>query len=177
MTTATPRLTPHQSINTSLTHSTRLLIHSHFLLSHFSVLLTDSTRRQTVKLLPGLSFHSSFPFHSLYTMSLVKQFLSQIHQQVRNQQGDLLRSWLQVEPESPKQYHDLAAELRARFNRQDAIDKVVEDALPQLDDLPEGQATSWPGLLAFLKDYLTYWGDVDFTDLLGAHQLLSGLVK
>ncbi|KAH0497004.1 hypothetical protein TgHK011_004341 [Trichoderma gracile] len=110
-------------------------------------------------------------------MSLVAQFLSQIHQQVRNQQGDLLRSWLQVEPESPKQYHDLAAELRARFSRQDAIDKVVEDALPQADDLPEGQATSWPGLLAFLKDYLTYWRDVDFTDLLGAHQLLSGLVN
>lgn len=110
-------------------------------------------------------------------MSLVTQFLSQIHQQVCNQQGNLLRSWLQVEPESPKQYHDLAAELRARYSRQDAIDKVVEDALPQADDLPEGQATSWPGLLAFVKDYLTYWRDVDFTDLLGAHQLLSGLVK
>jgi hypothetical protein len=103
-------------------------------------------------------------------MSLVSQFLSQIQQQVRSQQGDLLRSWLQVEPESPKQYYDLAAELRS-------IDKIVEDRLPQQDDLPEGQATSWPGLLAFLKDYLTYWRDVDFSDLLGAHQLLSGLVK
>lgn len=110
-------------------------------------------------------------------MSLVTQFLSQIQQQVRNQQGDQLRSWLQVEPESPKQYHDLANELRARFSRQDAIDKVVEDALPQQDDLPEGQATAWPGLLAFVKDYLTYWRDVNFADLLGAHQLLSGLVK
>ncbi|KAL7950283.1 hypothetical protein V8C42DRAFT_310050 [Trichoderma barbatum] len=110
-------------------------------------------------------------------MSLVTQFLSQIQQQVRNQQGDLLRSWLQVEPESPKQYHDLANELRAKFSRQDAIDKVVDDGLPQQDDLPEGQATAWPGLLAFLKDYLTYWRDVDFSDLLGAHQLLSGLVN
>lgn len=110
-------------------------------------------------------------------MSLVSQFLSQLQQQVRSQQGDLLRSWLQVEPESPKQYHDLAAELRSKFSRQDAIDKIVEDRLPQQDDLPEGQATSWPGLLAFLKDYLTYWRDVDFSDLLGAHQLLSGLAK
>ncbi|KAM0524630.1 hypothetical protein ACHAPE_000728 [Trichoderma viride] len=110
-------------------------------------------------------------------MSLVSQFLSQIQQQVRSQQGDLLRSWLQVEPESPKQYHDLAAELRSKFSRQDAIDKLVEDRLPQQDDLPEGQATAWPGLLAFLKDYLTYWRDVDFSDLLGAHQLLSGLTN
>ncbi|KOS18016.1 PCI domain-containing protein [Escovopsis weberi] len=111
-------------------------------------------------------------------MSLVAQFLSQIRQQVRSSQGDLLRSWLQVEPESHQQYHDLAAELRARFAGQEGkIDDVVERALPQEDDLPDGQATAWPGLLAFVKDYLAYWRDVDFEDLLAAHQLLSGLVN
>ncbi|KAK5998531.1 Protein CSN12-like protein [Cladobotryum mycophilum] len=111
-------------------------------------------------------------------MALVAQFLSQIRQQVRNQRGDQLRSWLQVEPGSPKQYHGLAAELRAKFGGgQEGVDGVVEANLPQEDDLPEGQATSWPGFLAFIKDYLTYWRDVNFEDLLAAHQLLSGLVN
>ncbi len=110
-------------------------------------------------------------------MALVKQFLSQIRQQVQNQQGEQLRSWLQVEPEAPKQYHDLAAQLRTSYPDQASIDKLVDASLPQEDDVPDGQATVWPGLLAFIKDYLIFWRDVDYDDLLGAHQLLSGLVK
>lgn len=110
-------------------------------------------------------------------MALVSQFLSQIRQQVRSQQGDQLRSWLQVEPGSPKQYHDLAAELRARHGSAESIDRAIEASLPQDDDVPEGQATVWPGFLAFMKDYLVFWRDVNFGELLEAHQLLSGLVK
>jgi len=45
-------------------------------------------------------------------MSLVSQFLSQIRQHVREQRGDLLASWLQVEPNASQQYHAMAAELR-----------------------------------------------------------------
>lgn len=43
--------------------------------------------------------------------------------------------------------------------------------------MPEGQATVWPGFVAFMKDYMAFWRDVNYDDLLGAHQLLSGLVK
>lgn len=111
-------------------------------------------------------------------MALVTQFLGQIHQQVRSQRGDLLRQWLQIEPSSPPQYHKLAAQLRTpQFKDQLAIEKVVETCLPYEDDLADGQATAWPGLLAFMKDYLIFWRDVNYDDLLGAHQLLSGLVK
>lgn len=110
-------------------------------------------------------------------MSLVNQFLGQIRQQVRGQRGDELKSWLQVEPGSVKQYFDLKAELQAKLRDQSKLEKVVETCLPQDDDVSDGEATSWPGLLGFIKDYLVFWRDVKFDDLLGAHQLLAGLVK
>lgn len=109
-------------------------------------------------------------------MSLVLKFLTQIRQFVRAQNGDELRSWLQVEPNSAQEYHNLARELRQQF-RQQGLDSLVEKAFPQEDDVPEGQGTAWPGFVAFMKDYLTFWRDIEYDDLLGAHQLLSGLVK
>ncbi|KAF4997398.1 hypothetical protein FGRMN_3889 [Fusarium graminum] len=109
-------------------------------------------------------------------MPLVLDFLTQIRNFIRSQNGEELRAWLQVEPSSPQQYHNLAAELRSQF-RQQGLDNIVEKSLPQEDDVPEGQATVWPGFVAFMKDYLAFWRDVDYEDLLGAHQLLSGLVN
>ena len=109
-------------------------------------------------------------------MTLITHFLVQIRQFVRAQDGDSLRAWLQVSPQSPQQYHNLAAELRNR--RPQDVDADVEDALPQDDDeLQEGQGAPWPGLIAFVKDYFGFWRDVNWEDLLRAHQLLSGLVK
>lgn len=112
-------------------------------------------------------------------MSLVREFLGAIREQVRQQQGDALRSWLQVDSSAGAQYHNLGAQLRAHFATPASVDKVVEACLPQddVDDVPEGQATAWPGLQSFIKDYLVFWRDIDYDDLLGAHQLLSGLVK
>ncbi|TQV98706.1 hypothetical protein V2A60_007587 [Cordyceps javanica] len=110
-------------------------------------------------------------------MALVREFLGAIRQQVRRQQGDALRSWLQVDSSSGAQYHNLGAELRAHFATPASVDGVVEACLPQEDDVPEGQATAWPGLQSFMKDYLIFWRDIDYDDLLGAHQLLSGLVN
>lgn len=125
-------------------------------------------------------------------MPLVVHFLVQVRQFVRNQNGDGLSAWLRVEPNSAAEYYNLKAELRAQYKSRSngrggakgaagggtkSLDDEVEDALPQDDDVPEGQATAWPGLIAFMKDYMSFWRDVDFDDLLGAHQLLSSLVK
>lgn len=110
-------------------------------------------------------------------MALVREFLGSIREQVRQQQGDALRSWLQVDSSAGAQYHNLGAQLRAHFATPDSVDKVVEACLPQEDDVPEGQATAWPGFQSFMKDYLVFWRDINYDDLLGAHQLLSGLVK
>lgn len=118
-------------------------------------------------------------------MPLVTHFLVQIRIYVRNQDGETLRDWLRVEPNASKQYQSLAAELRSDYRPRNgrsgggkkSLDEEVEDALPQEDDVPEGQGTAWPGLIAFMKEYMGFWRDVDFDDLLGAHQLLYSLVK
>ncbi|KAG5983479.1 hypothetical protein E4U55_008072 [Claviceps digitariae] len=110
-------------------------------------------------------------------MSLVAQFLTQIRQYVRNQQGDMLRSWLQVEPGSDQKYYDMAAELRAKFSGPDGIEAALEQYLPMEDDVPDGQATVWPSFQSFMKDYLTLWRDINYEDLLGAHELLTALVN
>jgi hypothetical protein len=119
-------------------------------------------------------------------MSLVGQFLSQIRAFVRSSNGDGLRSWLQVEPGAAKQYYDLGRELRAGSSNSKqqqqgngAIDKLLESSLPlDEDDAEDGSSTAvWPGFVAFMKDYLVFWRDIDYEDLLAAHELLSGLAK
>ena len=107
-------------------------------------------------------------------MSLASQFLAQIRSFVRSQNGDGLRSWLQVEPGAAQQYHAMGRELRGRSQ---GLDGLLEAALPLDEDAADGQAAVWPGFVAFMRDYLVFWRDVDYGDLVRAHELLSGLVK
>lgn len=112
-------------------------------------------------------------------MTLLIEFLTQIRAFVRQQNGDELRNWLLVEPNASQTYHNLAAQLRTGFRQQDstALERTIEKCLPEDDDVSEGEATPWPGFVTFMKDYLLFWRDVDFDNLLAAHTLLSGLVK
>ncbi|KJZ79870.1 hypothetical protein HIM_00584 [Hirsutella minnesotensis 3608] len=110
-------------------------------------------------------------------MSLVRQFLTQVRQHVRDQREDLLRSWLQVEPNAAQQYHNMAAELRQSFSGPQSLDAVIEECMPQDDDVPDGQATVWPSFQTFMRDYLTLWRDINHNDLLQAHELLMTLVN
>lgn len=108
-------------------------------------------------------------------MSLVAQFLGQINQQVRAQQGDALASWLQVAPESDRQYHELAAELRRQHPQPSHLDAAIDRHLPEDDD--DAHVSPWSGFRAFMRDYLVFWRDVDYNDLVAAHELLNTLVK
>ncbi|KAM0325536.1 hypothetical protein ACHAQA_007523 [Verticillium albo-atrum] len=112
-------------------------------------------------------------------MSLVIEFLTQIRVFVRQQNGDELRNWLLVEPNASQTYHNLSAQLRNGFRQQDStlLEQTIERCLPEDDDVAEGEATPWPGFVTFMKDYLLFWRDVDFDNLLAAHTLLSGLVN
>lgn len=109
-------------------------------------------------------------------MSNLIQFLTQLRSQVRSSDGDKLSQWLQVAPEAGQQYHQLAAELRAKTPTD--LDTIIESCLPEDDDnLPEGQTAPWGSFNAFIKEYLVFWRDVDYNDLVGAHELLSTVVK
>lgn len=110
-------------------------------------------------------------------MSLALQFLTSIRGFLKSRNGIGLRDWLRVEPPLPQQYLDFATELKNGYRNANGIAKLVEKCLPEEDDLPEDQGTAWPGFIAFVKDYFEYWRDVNFDDLLGAHQLLMGLTK
>ncbi|KAI0109548.1 hypothetical protein GGR51DRAFT_511908 [Nemania sp. FL0031] len=110
-------------------------------------------------------------------MSLAIEFLTSIRGFLKTRNGIGLRDWLRVEPPLPQQYLNLATELKNGYQNTSAIAKLVEKCLPEEDDLPEDQGTAWPGFIAFVKDYFEYWRDVNFDDLLGAHQLLMGLTN
>ncbi|KAH8197672.1 hypothetical protein TruAng_008176 [Truncatella angustata] len=105
--------------------------------------------------------------------SLTGQFLGEVRGFLKYRNGDQLRQWLQVEPPVPDHYHKLSQELRNIAS----IEKMVEQHLPEEDDVPADQGTAWRGFIVFMEDYLKYWRDVDFEDLLGAHDLLMGLTK
>lgn len=119
-------------------------------------------------------------------MTLLTQFLTNLRSFARDQDGDSLRAWLQVSPNASQQYFGLGAELRAQFGGggparggrgSEALAAAVERGLPEDDDVREGQGTSWPGFVTFVKDYMVFWRDVDFEDLVRAHSQLCGLVK
>ncbi|OTB05467.1 hypothetical protein M426DRAFT_56798 [Hypoxylon sp. CI-4A] len=110
-------------------------------------------------------------------MSLPTQFLAGIRDILKTIDGEGLRDWLKVEPPLPDEYHKLAAELKSSYRDDGALEKLVELSLPEDENVAEGQGTSWPGFISFMKDYLEYWRDVDFEDLLGAHQLLTALTN
>lgn len=113
-------------------------------------------------------------------MSLLTQFLTNLRAFTRDQDGDSLRAWLQVSPNASQQYFSLGAELKSQFGGGKGSERLaaaVEKGLPEEDDVREGQGTSWPGFVTFVKDYMVFWRDVDFEDLVRAHSQLCGLVK
>lgn len=110
-------------------------------------------------------------------MSLVVQFLSSIRGFVLEQNGDELRNWLVVENDVADIYFQMGAELKAGYAPgSPALEKLVEKCLPEEDDVPEGRGSPWPGFNSFIKDYLEYWREVDFEDVVRLHSRLSELL-
>ncbi|KAI1470239.1 uncharacterized protein F4812DRAFT_258080 [Daldinia caldariorum] len=110
-------------------------------------------------------------------MAVIAQFLTGVRDILKRLDGEALRDWLKVEPPLPQEYYNLALELKSSYQDDGALEKLIEKSLPEEDDVPEGQGTTWPGFISFIKDYFLYWRDVEFDDLLGAHQLLTALTK
>ena len=108
-------------------------------------------------------------------MSLTTQFLSSIRGFIKKQDGVSLRAWLRVESDSSPQYFQLAEELRTGFASEDAVARLVEKCMP-LDDGDGGAGATWPSLVAFLKEYMHYWREVNFDDIQTLYPLLSTLL-
>ncbi|EFX03460.1 cop9 signalosome complex subunit 12 [Grosmannia clavigera kw1407] len=109
-------------------------------------------------------------------MSLATQFLTSIRGFVSRQDGAALRDWLQVDRGASPQYWTLAQELRVGFRDDAAVSSLVDRCLPTDEDDGSEGGVPWPGLVAFVRDYMLYWRGVDFDDLPALHVLLSGLL-
>lgn len=110
-------------------------------------------------------------------MALVTQFLTTIRAFVLDHNGDQLRDYLQVEQSSSAIYFTLGQELRTGFApNSNALEKLVDNCLPEEEEVPEGKGSPWAGFNAFIKEYLEYWRDIRFDNIPVYHELLSNLV-
>jgi hypothetical protein len=113
-------------------------------------------------------------------MSRVNELLVTIRQDIAIGNGERLRQWLQVVPEAAASYHEMGQELRDKRDKplHGSLEKWIEHMIPdEADHAKEGQITAWGGLYAFIKEYLIYWRDADWSDLLRTHELLTSVVK
>ena len=109
-------------------------------------------------------------------MAIIEEFLSSILRFLRAKDAMNLQLWLRVEPPLPDQYYQLGRELKQRFTADGkALEQLVERLLPENSNTNE--ADVWPGFLAFITEYLEFWRDVNFKDLLETHTQLNVLVK
>ncbi|KAK4126569.1 hypothetical protein N657DRAFT_569651 [Parathielavia appendiculata] len=109
--------------------------------------------------------------------NLVVQFLSSIRGFVRELNGDELRNWLLVENEVASIYFEMSSQLKAGFpENSPVLEHLIDTCLPEEDNVPEGKGSPWPGFNSFIKEYLEYWRDVDFEDVVRLHSRLSNLV-
>lgn len=91
--------------------------------------------------------------------------------------GDSLDAWLQVEPGATSHaYLQLRQELRQGLGANSNLERLVEKSLPEIDDPPDGTGSPWPSFITFVKDYLLYWRDADFDDLMSVQESLSALL-
>jgi hypothetical protein len=110
-------------------------------------------------------------------MAIIEQFLTSISSFLRAKDAANLQDWLRVEPPLPNQYYNLAKELQASYADGDALERYIAKLIPENDNPSLDEGGAWPGFLAFMKEYLEFWRDVNFEDLLETHSQLSGLVK
>jgi hypothetical protein len=112
-------------------------------------------------------------------MSVLDNYLEGVSNLLKTKSSEELQQWLRVEPSDnlPTTFFQLGQELKKSYQDEKVLDKKVEDALPENYDAKEDEGTSWPGFRAFMKEYLAYWRDVNFEDLLETHSQLSSLTK
>ena len=110
-------------------------------------------------------------------MAIIEHFLSSILNFIRAKDAANLQDWIRVEPPLPNHYFQLGRELRESYSDSNALERYIAKLLPENNSSKNDEGDVWPGFLAFMKEYLEFWRDVDFDDLLATHAQLSGLVK
>ncbi|KAL8352025.1 hypothetical protein RB601_002380 [Gaeumannomyces tritici] len=109
-------------------------------------------------------------------MDILPAFLKGVREHVVAGDGETLSQWLLAEPDSPPVYFALGQELRRRYPKAgSALRTLIEKSLPEDDEPPESGNTPWGGFHAFVHEFLVYWRDVNFGDLMDVHERLLAL--
>ena len=110
-------------------------------------------------------------------MPILDEFLTSISKFLRTRDAIQLRLFLRVEPPLPDQFLQLSQELKASYRDGDILERHIEKLIPYNDDGKADVGDVWPAFLIFVKEYLEFWRDVNFDDLLETHSQLSNLAK
>lgn len=110
-------------------------------------------------------------------MAVVDNYLAGVSQLLRQRNSTELKLFLRVEPPLPENFAQLSQELKTAYRDSNVLERKITKLLPENDDEKSEEGAVWPGFLAFMKEYLEYWRDVNFEDLLETHSQLSSLAK
>jgi len=110
-------------------------------------------------------------------MAILDGFLTSISGFLRSKDAAQLQMYLRVEPPLPEQFTQLSQELKASYRNGDHLERHITKLIPENDDGKADEGDVWPGFLVFMKEYLEFWREVNFDDLLETHSQLSGLVR
>lgn len=109
-------------------------------------------------------------------MAILETFLTSISEFLRQKDSNKLKQWLWVEPPAPDHYTQLGLELKAAWQDGKKLEKLIDKLVKESEDETSDEGGTWPGFNAFLKEYLIYWRDADWNDMLGTNQRLSDVV-
>ncbi|TAQ86443.1 hypothetical protein B7494_g5229 [Chlorociboria aeruginascens] len=110
-------------------------------------------------------------------MAIIEEFLSSILTFLRTKNASQLQDWLRVEPPLPDHYTQLSRELKTSYCDSNYLERYIAKQLPENDNAQPDEGDVWPGFHAFMKEYLEFWRDVNFDDLLETHSQLSALTN
>ncbi|KAG9239001.1 COP9 signalosome-like protein complex subunit 12 [Amylocarpus encephaloides] len=110
-------------------------------------------------------------------MAIVDEFLASISSFLRKKDAEQLRLYLRVEPPLPDHFMQLSKELKQSYRDNNRLERQIEKFIPEHGDFASEEGDAWPGFLAFIKEYLEFWRDVDFDNLLATHAQLTTLVN
>jgi len=114
-------------------------------------------------------------------MAILEDYLNEVLKLVREKNSEELKQYLRVEPRNlPDVFEALRKELQTLYQDSDALDDKIDSILPVPEEDGEENpniGAVWPGFQTFMTEYLEYWRDADFDDLLDTFDLLSNLTK
>jgi hypothetical protein len=112
-------------------------------------------------------------------MAVLDEYLQSVANLLKTKDTEELRKYLRVEPTNdlPPIFWQLKEELKSSYHDSNVLERKITKLLPENQEPREDEGTAFPGFLVFIQEFLEYWRDSDFEDLLGTHTQLSALAK